>query len=297
MKRHRFRRALLGSLLLVGGVLQIRSMDQKLKIEDLVERHLASIGTPGARASARSRHSRGSAQATFHMPKSGQIPGSAEFVSDGRMLRVDMRFGSQGYQGEQLVFDGKGVDVAQLDIRVRSHLSQFVFDYGVLMKEGLLGGAITTAWPLLDLPGRQPKLDYTGLKKVEGRQWHEVRYRAKRDSGDVQVALYFDPVSFRHAYSEYRLIVRAQTVQGTDERGKPVADTSAANDTHYKIQEWFDDFRMVDSLTLPHTYRLSFSRRGPSQAVMFDYSVALSEVITNQPVEPSAFTIQNRLGR
>jgi len=286
----------LGSLLL-AGIHPLRAGEQKLKIQELVERHLASIGTPEARAAAGNRVARGIAQVMFRMPKPGQLHGTGEFVSDGRKMRVDLRFGSQSYQGEELVFDGRNVDVAQLDIRVRSHLSQFVFDYGVLMKEGLMGGAITTAWPLLDLAGRQPRLDYTGLKKIDGQQLHEVKYRAKRDSGDVQVALYFEPETFRHVYSEYRLIIRAQTVQGTDPFGKQAADTSAANDAYYKIQEWYGDFRPEDSLSLPHDYRLSFSRRGSGEATMFEYKIALSQFTHNEQVDPVMFTIQNRLGR
>ena len=295
--RLRFWGCTLGLVLLAGGIPPLQAGAQKLKVEGLVERHLSSIGTPEARAAAKSRVARGTAHVTFQMPRPGQLPGTAEFVSDGRKLRVDMRFGSQSYQGEQLVFDGRVVDVAQLEIRVRSHLAQFVFDYNVLLKEGLMGGTITTAWPLLDLPGRQPRLDYAGLKKVDGKQLHEVKYRAKRDPGDVQVALYFEPETFRHVYSEYRLIIRAQTVQGTDERGKAVADTSAANDAYYKIQEWFDDFRLVESLNLPHAYRLAYSRRGSGEATMFEYRIAVSQVVQNQPVEPVTFTIQNILGR
>ncbi len=268
------------------------SKEPKMKAEELVARHLDSIGTPEARTAARNRTSTGTAQVTFHMPAAGRLDGTGAILSDGRLVSISLMFASAEYQGERLVFDGKSVDVGQLQLRVRSHLSDFVYHYGVLLKEGLMGGAVTTAWPLLDLQGRQPKLDYTGLKKIDGKQLHEIKYRARRDAGDVQVALYFDPETFRHVYSEYRLIVRANMVQGTNPGGRSVADTSSQNDVYYKLQEWFGDFRAVDSLTLPHSYRLSFSRQGPSQAAIFEYDITLTQMLHNREMDAKAFTIQ-----
>ncbi len=285
-------RCIIGTILFSAVCLPLSSMVDKLSLEELIARHLESIGTAEARAAAKNYVANGTAQVTFHMPNTGQLEGSGSLLSDGKMMRIALKFGAGDWQGEQLVFDGKNVDVGQLKLRVRSYLSQFVFDYGVLMKEGLMCGTMTTAWPFLDLAGRQPKLDYTGLKKPEGKPLHEIKYRAKKDSGDVQVALYFHPETFRHVYSEYRLIVRAMSVQGKDEMGKTLPDTSAQNDAYYKIQEWFDDFRAVDGLNLPHSYRMIFNRRGSGQAVIFEYKIALSQVLHNQSIDPKAFVIQ-----
>ena len=289
---HRAGFYLLGALLLAFYHPLLGAKDPKIKAEELVAKHLESIGTAEARAAAKNRTASGVAQVTFHMPKPGQLGGIGTFLSEGRMMRIAMKFGAPDHQGEQFVFDGKSVDVGQLRLRVRSHLAQFVYDHSILLKEGLMGGTMTTAWPLLDLAGRQPKLDYTGLKKVDGKSLLEVKYRAKKDPGDVQVALYFDPETFRHVYSEYRLIVRAMMVQGKDEMGKTLPDTSSQNDAYYKIQEWFDDFRTVDSLSLPHGYKLSFNRRGSGEAVIFDYSNAFTQILHNQAIDPKAFVIQ-----
>jgi len=40
----------------------------------------------------------------------------------------------------------------------------------VPLREGLLGGVLSAAWPLLRLAQQNPKLEYRGLKKMEGRQ-------------------------------------------------------------------------------------------------------------------------------
>ncbi len=280
---------LLSVLLLLCHPASIRAKDPKLKLEDLIAKHLDSIGSPEARASAKRRNSSGTAQVNFIMPKPGRLPGMGGILSDGKMMRIALNFGEGA--GEQLTFDGNKVDIGYLQLRVRTSLADFVYHHNVLMKEGLMGGTLTTAWPFLDLAGRQPRLDYTGLKKVDGRSLHEVKYWAKKDAGDVQVALYFDPETFRHVYSEYRMIVRAVSRQGTDERGKPVADFSAQDDAFYKIQEWFDDFKTVDSLSIPHAYKLAFSRRGSSQAVIFEYTLDLTQIQHNQAMDPKAFAI------
>jgi hypothetical protein len=284
---------LLGALLIAFLLPPSGTPEQKMKVEELVARHLSSIGTPEARATAKNRAGSGIAQVTFRMPKTGQLPGRSDVISDGRMMRIAMMFSSQDNQSEQLVFNGKAVDTSQLSLRLRSPLSAFVFDHVALLQEGLMCGTMTTAWPLLDLAGRQPKLVYTGLKKLEGRQLHELTYRPKKDAGDLQIALYFDPETFRHVYSHYRLVERV----GVGEYGRPTqANPAGANpgtDTFYRIEEWFDDFKMVDSLTLPHAYKLRFTREGSDPPTYIcEYSISLTQVLHNQAVDPKAFVIQ-----
>jgi hypothetical protein len=265
-----------------------------MKAEELVARHLDSIGTREALSAAKNRVSGGTARVTFHLPTAGELPGTSSVVSDGKRVRVAMVFGSQSYQAEQLVYDGSQVDTSQLQLRQRSVLSDFIYHHDVLLKEGLLFGTMTTAWPLVDLAGRQPKLDYAGLKKVAGKQLHELRYRARKDSGDVQVSLYFDPESFRHVYSQYRLAVRTRSMGS---RARPTlndpgtASPADQMETYYRIEEWFDDFRPVDSVILPHAYRMRFSVEGPSP-FLCEFSIALSRILHNQELDSTAFVVR-----
>jgi len=41
-----------------------------------------------------------------------------------------------------------------------------------IVKEGLLGGELSTAWALQNLDGNRVKIEYIGLKKVDG---HELQ--------------------------------------------------------------------------------------------------------------------------
>jgi len=69
-------------------------------------------------------------------------------------------------------------------------------------REGLMEGALSAAWPLLDLATRKASLKYDGNKKLDGRKVHVLRYEAKNDYG-LKTKLYFDAETFRHVRTEY----------------------------------------------------------------------------------------------
>ena len=154
-----------------------------IRAEDVVARHLASIGTPEARAAVKNRVATGIAQVVFRLGGHGQLPGKCNVISEGRKVHFEMDFSALGYRGEQFAFDGEKTTVGQVQPGQRSPLSDFVYTYNVILREGFLGGTLSTAWPLLDLTGRQPELDYTGLKKIEGKQLHGLKYKAKKGAG------------------------------------------------------------------------------------------------------------------
>jgi hypothetical protein len=163
-------------------------------------------------------------------------------------------------------------------------LSEFVYEFDVLMKEGLLGGAMTTAWALLDVSGRQPNLDYTGIKKYEGRQLHELNYRAKKGPVNLQISLYFEQDTFRHLHTQIRLVRPAGTAT-------TAVETAHMMDTIYTLAESYDDFRTVDSLNLPRAYKLVQTIEG--QSTLFrEYEMEVKQIRHNQTVNPKAFAVQ-----
>jgi hypothetical protein len=256
---------LLPALVFAGG--------QKIKPAELVEKHLASIGTAEARAAVRNRVAAGDADVVFRLGAIGQLSGTGTFLSEGPMIRLGMTFNAVEYPGELFGFDGKKVTVAQIQPGVRSPFGNFVYTYDALLKEGLLGGTISTAWPLLDLAHRQPKLQYTGLKKIEGKQLHELKYEIKKGGTDLQVALYFDPESFRHVRSQYTLSL-PEAMGGSPEVSSLV--------------ETFDNFKEVDGLTLPHAYKIILQRGG----YLAEWNFAVTQVMHNKQIDPKLFVVQ-----
>lgn len=254
---------------------------EKIRPDELVARHLASIGTPEALAAARSRTVTGTVQFTFRQGGQGQMRGSAGIFSENEEIRINLDFSSIQYPGDHFAYDGNSVSVGHVKPGLRSPLSRFIFDHGMLLRQGLIGGAITTAWTLLDTAERKPQLKYTGLKNVEGRQRHELSYRPRKGAGDLQVWLYFDPDTYRHTASIYKLVRMAN--MATD-----LTESPYQRDSYYKLLEEFEDFRQVDGLTLPHTYKITLSVEG-EPTILQDWVISADEIRHNTPLPPDTF--------
>ena len=165
------------------------AQDQKMTIEILVARHLEAIGTSDARAKVASRVASGKSNFLVRLGGSTNLDGSAMMVSTGPKIRFGMRFPAPDYPGEDLAFDGNRAATAMLPQGGRSGLSRFLESQNLPLKEGLLGGALSTTWPLLRMNESQPRLEYRGLKKIDDRQLHEVNYRARRRERSESLAL------------------------------------------------------------------------------------------------------------
>ncbi|MCX6546151.1 MAG: hypothetical protein NTV05_17290 [Acidobacteria bacterium] len=257
----------------------------KMKPEELVARHLDSIGTPEARAAVKNRVMTGTGQVIIRLPTQGVIRGPADLVSDARRIRLSMIFDGIEYPSEQFALDGNKVVVSQVRPGVRLNVPAFVYQYDVLLKEGLIGGTMTAAWCLLDVAGRQPKLEYAGMRTVEGRPLHELKYRAKKGAGEVTVALHFDPDTFRHVHSGYRLVLPGLM-------GATAAESPSRSDTIYHIDETFGDFKTVDAVTLPHSWKLTYSREGVGATVLCEDNLTVTDVRHNQALDAKAFEIK-----
>jgi len=258
--------------------------EDKMKTEELVAKHLASIGAPEARAAARSRVLRGDAQVTFVRGGAGTITGKGNILSEGRLFRFGMNFNAPNYPSEQLAYDGKDVGVGWLRPGERSQLCDLLNTQSYVIREGLWGGTLSTAWPLLNLAEREARLDYRGLKKLEERQLHEVLYRPKK-GGAFQILLYFDEENFRHVRTQYRL-ARPYVM------GSRPGQNADARDTIHLVIEDFSDFKSVDSLTLPHSYRISHTIEGTSVTALTKWSLTVTELGHNQQLDPKYFSIK-----
>ena len=240
----------------------------KMKPEELVAKHLASIGTAEARAAARNRTALGVSEVVFLLGAVGRASGKMNFVTAGPMIRMEMDFNSMTYPGDLFAFDGRKVNIGCISPSGgRYPLGDFVYAFDVLLKEGLLGGALSTAWPLLDLAHRQPRLRYAGLKKVERKKLHELTYERKKGNADLLVSLYFDPETFRLVRSKYNVGRRP------DPR---------------LLVETFDNFKEVDGLTLPHAYKITYNQNN----FLAEWNLAVTKVTHNVPLDPKVFAAQ-----
>lgn len=286
-----------------------------MKPEDIVTKYLDSLGTAQARAAVKSRVNQGSAHFKILVGGAGYLDGKGVIVSEGRKLQLMMKFSNNDYRGEQFIFDGDKVQVAFATSRqTRSALGQFVYTQDAMVKEGLLGGEFTTAFPLLNLDERKPKLSYQGQKNIDGRPLLDILYRPKKGT-DLEIHMYFEPGTYRHVMTVYSLKIRPQLGQVDPQLSNAqVADSEAVGlasptgglvtetnetatahqqETRYRLEERFSDFKTVDGLTLPSHYNVHFSQElGSGRTTVNEWDISAEQVSNNVNLDPKNFQVR-----
>lgn len=285
MRNRCFRRAVAPAavvLLMSGLAARLHAKEPKLKPEEVVARHLEALGSAEARAVISSRIASGNAQVKILVGGSGEILGPAGFVSQGRKLCLFVRLNHPDYEREQVAFDGEKPQVGVARPVARSPLGQFVHTYNQILREGLLGGALSSAWPLLDLEQRQPKLGYAGLEEVDDRSLHRLKYNPKKGGGDLKISLYFEPETGRHLLTIYKLTVGAGA-------GLTHTESAAQQEARFTLEERFGDFRQVDGLTLPTRWTLRLTQDTRETSLLWEWNLAFDNITHNQAIEPAHF--------
>ena len=269
------------------------SQNKKLTIDELVARHLDSIGKAEARAAVTSRGVNGPVQMASRIGRTANLEGKCILVSSGSKMRFSLRFSSQSYPGEQLAFDGTKSSTGISPSGQRSALCALLNREDLPLKEGLIGGVLSTAWPLLRLAQQQPKLDYRGMTKVDGRQLHEVSYRQKKGTTEMRVSLYFEPETFRHVRTKYQMEGAPEMGSGVNTQGTRGGRDSGelGGDSRYEIIEVFDDFKVVDGLTLPHKYKMQLSIQTANSSIIYDWSLAVEQLSHKESFEDQIFKV------
>ena len=254
--------------------------------EELVAKHLDSLGDANARASVKTRVAEG----TVHFQ---QLVGGPEtwtarsaLVSEGdRKFHFMMKFANNEYRGEQFITDGTTIEVTGLTAQFnRSTLGTFIFVQDAILREGLLGGVLSTAWPLLDVTRRQPKLSFAGLKKTDGRQLYDLGY-VPRTRSDLDIHLYFEPETYHHVMTVYSLTV------------EPTIRREMANARQFenrtRLEERFDEFKTTDGLTLPTRYQIPFAEEVQNgRSTLVEWDIAEHAVANNISLDPRNFVVK-----
>ena len=259
------------------------SATEKMKPEELVAKHLESIGPARARQAVTTRIISGTSQVIFRSPPPGQAAGRAVLASEGVKSLIGMSFPSPVYPREQLGFNGNSFTAAYVTPGVRSSLGSFLMTHNLIFKQGLMGGTLSSAWPLLDLANRDPHLEYTGTKKVDNRMLHELKYLPHGGS-DLQIKLYFDETTFQHVRTEYERVITAST----GDRGYL---SGRGTETHYRLVEEFSEFKKEGELTLPHTYKIKLIIDGQGGTFLADWQLNLIQFTFNERIDPGSFSI------
>lgn len=264
---------------LTGG--SVRA-DEKLKPEEILAKHLESIGSQEERSAVKTRIVLGVSKYVRHGPGGGTTEGRVVLASENDKYMFGMKFGVPGYDVESVGFDGKELTVGYVAPGVRSVLASFFRNNEATFKHGLLAGTLSSSWALLAASDEKAKIKYGGLKKVEGASLHQLKYQPRKGS-DLEVSLFFDSTTFHHVRTEYTRVVSANI-------GTNVDSSASQRETRYKLVETFADFKKEGNLTLPHDYRIKLQISGNSE-ILDEWTLRLTDFTFNQSIDPKDFVV------
>ena len=263
---------------------------EKMKAEALVALHLKAIGENLVR---KNRVAQGLGTLDIRVGNKAKMAGPAMLLAEGNKLRTEFKFGHPQYEGETLIRNGEKLDIPYVSPGERSRLGSTLWDFFPrLAQEGLYGGILSTDWALLDLEKRRARVRYQGLKKFEGRRLHRLEYRPK-NGVDYRIRIYFEPETYRHVASRYRLTLPAGMGRGiVDIRGGAFgAGSGPADKIRISLTETFADFKEVDGLTLPHQYRIALNASAIGGFVGH-WEIKFDRVMHDMRIAARAFAIE-----
>lgn len=265
--------------------------DNKMAPADVVAKHVESIGSAEARAGVKVAIIKGTVELTVKAGGEGQSAGQVVLASQGNQNVVNMIFES-GEPATAFAFDGNKTSVTQFRPGRHTALEAFFAEHNEIVRDGLVGSVLSASWPLLNPQEKNPKLEYAGVKKIEGRELHAMKYSPRKGS-ELKITLFFEKETFRHVRTEYE-----QEVYSSEQRriaggggGLPPATSARQSTQHLKAFEDFSDFKPEGGLNLPHTYKFELAVQSTNRPVLVTWIFNLSEFTFNGRVDPSVFVV------
>jgi hypothetical protein len=252
----------------------------KLTAAELIAKHTSSIGTSAALSAKHSRLMVGVGALTSKI-YAGKISGPVEFASDGERILLAMVLNANDYPFDKIAYDRRDVTVAVLPGGVYSPLDDFVRNNKTIVKKGVFSGVLNESWALLK-NDKDVKFEYAGLAKINGNRLYKLKV-SLAGTGDMTVALFFDPENFRHVRTEYSYRVGQITSPNPN---RPVLGPTAPSS--YTLTEEFSSFAKVDDLVLPLKYNIEYAS---DAGKTLDWTINFSQVFNNQTLDATVFKV------
>jgi hypothetical protein len=279
-------------LSLASGVRAQKDPDQKPKkiekisVQELVAKHLASIGRDEDIKGIKSRVMVGEGTLVSKLGAAFRLKGTAQLASEGNRVLFAMLFDSDIYPYEKAAFDGKEQSLG-FPSGKRTMLAEFFRSQNSILKDGLFMGALSSAWTLANLESiPKAKLELAGVSKINERQCYKVKYSSSR-TGSLKVTLYFDAETFWHLRTEYQYTIEpGMSTSSTDVR-------SSSRIERYSLSEEFSDFKVADKLTLPFLYTINITNEGQiaSGTNSRDWTIKILQVYFDEALSVDVFKV------
>lgn len=261
---------------------------QELKLEDVLAKHLASIGTPEKRKELKNMMLLGSSEFTTKLPQRKSV-GRVAIVSNDSNLLFISSFLAEHYPFEKIgYFDGK-INVPFVNPGVRSPLGDFLSEHPSVLESGLFLGSMSLKWSLLDENVKKGKIILGGTKKVNGQKTYVIDYFPRGNSQEFKIRLFFDPETFQHVRSEYEDEFSGKTPQMPGRSAESWGEFGQVNGYRIRLTETFSDFKTYEGVTLPTTTKVNYLGSSVKGTWEYDWAFKVNDVKFNQTLKEDFF--------
>lgn len=262
------------------------SFGQDLKTDEIIAKHLESIGTKEKLAGIKNRLVMGASSFESKLP-SKKTGGKALIVSEGTNLYFIASFASKEYPFEKIGYFNDKMSLPFVTSGARSPLGAFIADHEKVLSDGVMTGSMSNTWILINWQKDKATIRSGGTKKIDGRKAYVLDYFPKGGgSGEFTIKMFFDAENFRHIRSEYRHEI------------SPKQDTfgqlGRQGGLKMRLTENFADFKDADGLMLPHSYTLNYQTDSNSGTFEYIWGVAVTQYMFNRKLEDNFFTFETK---
>ena len=259
---------------------------QELTLEEVLTRHADSVGNEKSRNETANRVAIGVSEFVLNLPASHSA-GKVLFASDERNAMLISSFDLLEYPYEKVGYFRGKMDVPFITPGTRSPMGSYLLLNDNLFRERLFGGVINNSWRLFDSASAIERLRLGGRKKVNGKDCYVLRFTPKlAASADSSIEILIDTKTFRHLRTEYKQKIPDKNAYPTTFIGNQTGENSNT------LAEDFDDFRVVQGLTLPFKYTVKLLLNSRAATKDFRWTFTFTEYRLGQNIGEDFFTFE-----
>lgn len=270
-------------------LLSIKVTAKELKVEDVISKHLASIGAAEKLKDLKNMMLLGSSEFESKLPQRKSV-GKLAIVSNDSNLLFISSFLSDSYPFEKIGLFGGKIDLPFAIAGTRSPLGDFLFENPSVLENGLFSGSMSLKWLLFDKDLRKGKVRLAGTKKIGGIQTYAVDYFPRNASSDFKIKLYFDADTFRHIRSEYKEEFDGKAPEFPSAKDRTITGgMGQVKGFSIQLIESFSDFKTYENITLPSVSKIRFFGSSEKGVWEYDWTFRVTDVRFNQPLKEDFF--------
>jgi hypothetical protein len=264
------------------GIFQVSAQSKKLSPQEIISKHLASIGSAEILTASKRRMVIAGSEFIIRS-NAAKATGRAVLASDGENMALFSTFNMSDYKMERIGNFSNKIEIPFVIPGRRSPLGSWLTAYDRTLDDRVFGGSIFSTWLFYGPEGAWGEIETEGKKKVGDRDAWVIRYSPKKGlKGGSYVRLYFDAENFHHLRTVYRQGETESGFYDTGTRGSNRGNTgrdwdaSMANNGSI-LTEDFSDYHEDAGLVLPHQYSINLKIDSSSGTAEYDWKFHVEE--------------------